>query len=302
MEILGLRSPYDKVDGIVYFGRMIDKIRLHSAGHLPAEYLASLGEPWAFDGRCSRFLGIQYPELSARVKAGASESELLEWAYNDGRKPSEEEGEIWNAFMQKRGWRDEASARLLERKQEWGIVSDRVLTSFDFIDADEGRPLRFERDPAPVQNGVRPTVSIPGLRSPYERVSGIFHFARMLDKIRLAAQGKLPAEWLEASGAPNGFDGICCQFLRVDYPVLKERVGAGGRDDELLQWTFSNGRKPSDEEVEIWNAYMAKRSWRDQYMPRLHLRLQQAAMPIGAALTMFDFIDLDEGRLPHWQR
>jgi hypothetical protein len=47
-------------------------------------------------------------------------------------------------YLQKRGWRDEASARLLERKQEWGIGSDRVLTSFDFIDADEGRPLRFE--------------------------------------------------------------------------------------------------------------------------------------------------------------
>src|SRR5215470_4115401 len=138
MKILGLRSPYDKVDGIVYLGRMIDKIRLHSAGQLPAEYLASLGESWAFDGRCSRFLGIQYPELTARVKAGTSESELLEWVYNNGRKPSEEEVEIWNAFMQKRGWRDETSARLLERKQEWGIVSDRVLTSFDFIDADEG--------------------------------------------------------------------------------------------------------------------------------------------------------------------
>src|SRR5215471_1778140 len=92
-------------------------------------------------------------------------------------------------YLQKRGWRDEASAALLERKQRWGIASDRVLTSFDFIDADEGRPLRFESDPVPVQNEVKPTVSIPGLRSPYQRMSGIFHFARMLDKIRLAAHG-----------------------------------------------------------------------------------------------------------------
>jgi Domain of unknown function (DUF5069) len=301
MNIPGLRSAYDKVDGIVYFGRMIDKIRLHSAGQLPVEYVANLGEPWAFDGRCSRFLRIEFSELTTRVKAGTSESELLEWAYNSGRKPPEEKIEIWNAFMQKRGWRDEASARLLERKQKWGIVSDRVLTSFDFIDADEGRPLQFESDPVPVQSRVNPTVSIPGLRSPYERVGGIFHFGRMLDKIRLAAQGKLPAEWLEANGVPNGFDGICSRFLGVDYSVLKERTWMGGGDDELLQWTFSNGRKPSDEEVEIWNTYMSKRSWRDQHTPRLHFRLQQAAMPIGAALTMFDFIDLDEGHPPHWQ-
>ena len=302
MNIPGLRSPYDKVNGIVYFGRMIDKIRLHSAGELPAEYVANLGEPLSFDGRCSRFLRIDFSELTARVKAETSESELLEWAYNNGRKPEEEEVEIWNAFMQKRGWRDEASAPLLERKQRWGIVSDRVLTSFDFIDADEGRTLRFESDTVAIRNGVKHTASIPGLRSPYERVSGIFHFARMLDKIRLAAEGKLPAEWLEANGVPNGFDGICCRFLRVDYSAVKERVRAGGSDDELLQWTFSNGRKPSDEEVAIWNAYMSKRCWRDQYTHRLHFRLREAAMPIGAALTMFDFIDLDEGHPPNWQR
>jgi gluconokinase len=301
MKIPGLRSPYDKADGIVYFGRMIDKIRLHSAGQLPAEYVANFGEAWAFDGRCSRFLRIDFPELAARVKAGNSESELLEWAYNTGRKPPEEEVEIWNAFMQKRGWRDEASSRLLERKQRWGIASDRVLTSFDFIDADEGRPPRFESDPALIQDQLNPTVSIPGLRSPYVQASGIFHFARMLDKIRLAAEGKLPAEWLAANGMPNGFDGICCRLLRVDYSALKERVAIGGTDGELIRWTFSNGRKPSDEAVEIWNSYVSKRCWRDEYMPRLHFRLQQAAMPIGAALTMFDFIDLDEGHPPHWQ-
>ena len=36
------RSPYDKVGGIVFFGRLIDKIRLHLAGKLPDTY--NLGE------------------------------------------------------------------------------------------------------------------------------------------------------------------------------------------------------------------------------------------------------------------
>jgi gluconokinase len=67
-------------------------------------------------------------------------------------------------------------------------------------------------------------------------------------------------------------------------------------DEEIFEWALSNGRKPSDEEVEIWNAYLFKRCWRDEYTNRLHFRLQQAGMPIEAALTMFDFIDLDEGR------
>jgi gluconokinase len=35
MNVTGLRSPHDKTGGIVYFGRMIDKIRLHAEGRLP---------------------------------------------------------------------------------------------------------------------------------------------------------------------------------------------------------------------------------------------------------------------------
>ena len=66
----------------------------------------------------------------------------------------------------------------------------------------------------------------------------------------------------------------------------------------MLQWTFANGRQPTNEEVEIWNDYLSKRGWRDQYTPRLHIRLQEAGLPVGTVLTMFDFVDLDEGRTP----
>ena len=42
--------------------------------------------------------------------------------------------------MRKRGWKDEASAKLAERKAEGGF-SDRadIETMFQYIDADEGR-------------------------------------------------------------------------------------------------------------------------------------------------------------------
>ena len=39
----GLRSPRAKVGRLVYSGRMLDKIRLHAAGRLPAGYAANLG-------------------------------------------------------------------------------------------------------------------------------------------------------------------------------------------------------------------------------------------------------------------
>ncbi len=41
-HIPGLRSPYAKVGRLVFFGRMLDKIRLRAAGKLPVEYVANL--------------------------------------------------------------------------------------------------------------------------------------------------------------------------------------------------------------------------------------------------------------------
>ena len=41
MKVSGSRSSFEKVGGIVYFGRMLDKIRLHSAGRLPAGWRPS---------------------------------------------------------------------------------------------------------------------------------------------------------------------------------------------------------------------------------------------------------------------
>jgi gluconokinase len=139
MNVPDLRSPSATLGGIAYLPRMLDKIRLHAAGQLPADYQPNLGT--GFDGRALSFLWIEYPALVERVKAGGSDQEILEWAFTQGRRPSAEEIEIWNEFMRKRGWCDEASERLAQRKAESGFT-DRgdIQTFFDYIDADEGRP------------------------------------------------------------------------------------------------------------------------------------------------------------------
>ena len=51
------RSPYDLTGGLVYFARMLHKIRLHNAKQLPTDYHEHLGK--GMDGRCCRFLGIE---------------------------------------------------------------------------------------------------------------------------------------------------------------------------------------------------------------------------------------------------
>ena len=146
---------------------------------------------------------------------------------------------------------------------------------------------------------IYPTV-IPGLRSPGSQIKGLLYFGRMLDKIRLAAAGKLPEGWQQARGTTmtNSFDDRCCKFLRLDYKALEAETLKGDKNDEqLLEWAFAHGRKPTEDEIEIWNGFMSKRGWRDAGTQRLNERLAEIGLPPGTVQTMFEFIDLDEGRL-----
>lgn len=144
-----------------------------------------------------------------------------------------------------------------------------------------------------------PTI-IPGLRSPSAQVSGLVYFGRMLDKIRLAAAGRLPEGWRAARGTAmkNSFDDRCCQFLKIEYSALEEEVLKDDKTDEqLLEWAFQNGRRPDVQEIEVWNGFMMKRGWRDAGTQRLKERLAEIGLPPGTVQTMFEFIDLDEGRI-----
>jgi hypothetical protein len=138
------RSPYEKVGEIVYFGRMLDKIRLKASGELPPDLHQNLGT--GFDKRCVDFLHISYENLAQRVLEGLSDTAALEWSFSNGRKPTNDEIFLWNEFMRKRGWNDEATETLERRKRESGL-SERsdIQTMFDYIDADEGRSAGTEQ-------------------------------------------------------------------------------------------------------------------------------------------------------------
>lgn len=139
---------------------------------------------------------------------------------------------------------------------------------------------------------------IPGLRSPIAQVNGLVYFGRMLDKIRLTAAGTLPEDWQSRRGAISGsFDWRCCEFLRIDYATLEAETLKGGSDESLLAWAYTNGRQPTEQEIEIWNAFMTKRGWRDTGTERLNERLAEIGLPPGTVATMFEYIEIDEGRL-----
>jgi gluconokinase len=138
MKIPGLRSPHEQVGGIVYFGRMLDKIRLKAKGLLPPDYNVGTKEWYDFDSRCTRFLKVRYSEVKKRTLEGEPDLQLLRWCFKNGRKPAVEDIEIWNTFMTKRGWRDSSSAGLEEAKRQAGMAKRKNITTwFELFEADE---------------------------------------------------------------------------------------------------------------------------------------------------------------------
>ena len=137
-----LRSPRDTVGGIVVFGRILDKIRLNAKeGCLPPGYhLGFMPGSRSFDDRVCRFLNVDFDALSARTLQGGTDQEILEWCFQNGRKPDAEQIEIWNGFMLKRGWRDAATPGLIIQRQEAGLAHrEDLITFFDMMDVEEGR-------------------------------------------------------------------------------------------------------------------------------------------------------------------
>lgn len=137
------RSAFDQVGGLVYFARMVDKIRLLAAGRLRADYLENLGG--GFDGRCCRLLGVAYEALRERVLAdpSAPDGALFAWCQEQGTPLNAERILVWNKFMTKRGWRDEddGSTQELEAYKAGSGLAHRtdLVTFFDYYEVDEGR-------------------------------------------------------------------------------------------------------------------------------------------------------------------
>ncbi len=132
------KSPKETTNGMMWFPRMVNKIRQHARGELSEDYHANLGE--GMDKRCLDFLRVDYPALCERVLAGGSDEEILAWAFENGRPLNKGDLLIWNSFVSKFGWNDLATKRRDELKEKFGLA-DRtdIITIADLIDADEKR-------------------------------------------------------------------------------------------------------------------------------------------------------------------
>ena len=142
-----MRTPvtdYKETKGMVYFARMLDKIRLKAKGELPEGYfIGPEPDDTVFDARCVRFLGVGYDKVRERTLTGGTDEEILDWCFECGRRPTEQDIELWNSFVLKRGWRDAGSEELGRVKKEAGLENRHdIQTWVDFHDVDEGRTPR----------------------------------------------------------------------------------------------------------------------------------------------------------------
>ena len=136
-------------------------------------------------------------------------------------------------------------------------------------------------------------------KSPKEMTRGMMYFPRMLDKIRRHARGELHEDYHKNLGGVKAADGVCCNFLRVHYRDLRERVLQGGTDEEILEWCFEKGRRLNEGDLFVWNGFSSKLGWRDSATPILEAAKQKHGIADRAdILTIPDLIDFDEGRSP----
>ena len=134
------KSPKEMTRGMMYFPRMLDKIRLHARGELHEDYHKNFGTSRTADNACCHFLRVDHRDLCERVKQGGSDEEILEWCFEKGRRLNEGDFLIWNGFVSKLGWRDFANPTLEESKKKLGISDrDDIATIADLLDFDEGR-------------------------------------------------------------------------------------------------------------------------------------------------------------------
>jgi Domain of unknown function (DUF5069) len=134
------KSPKEMTKGLVYFPRMLDKVRLYLNGELHDDYKDNFGAPQTADSALCNFLRIHHRDLIERVKQGGTDEEILEWCFEKGRRPNQGDIFVWNGFISKLGWRDSVTPRLEQRKQAMGIADrDEIQCIPDLIDFDEER-------------------------------------------------------------------------------------------------------------------------------------------------------------------
>ena len=137
-DIIYPRSPREKMAGWAYLPRFVDKIRLHLAGRLHADYQENFTK--GFDGAWLKAAGLSAEPFIGVVKNTITDGEVCDWVAKNVRKTDAEKLAFQDFVLNRGRDGEEIRARLLQRKAEAGLSHrDDIQCFVDFIDADEKR-------------------------------------------------------------------------------------------------------------------------------------------------------------------
>jgi len=139
-DIIYPRSGRETMAGWAYLPRFVDKIRLHLAGKLHADYQ----ENFAYKGFDSKWLGaagLTVEQFIAVVKDSITDGQVCDWIAKHVKRPAEEKAAFNRSVLDYgRGDDPALKARLQMRKEQSGLGHRDDLQCFvDYIDADEKR-------------------------------------------------------------------------------------------------------------------------------------------------------------------
>lgn len=138
-DIIYPRSPREIMAGWHYLPRYVDKIRLHLAGRLHADYTDNLGK--GFDSFWLKAAGVTHEQFVAVVKNSLTDGEVCDWVRQNVKRSESEKAAHWEDVLSRPLANDEAAcARFKMRKEQAGLAQRDDLRNFvDYIDADEKR-------------------------------------------------------------------------------------------------------------------------------------------------------------------
>lgn len=133
------RSPRETMAGWAYLPRFIDKIRLHAAGKLHADYQPNFTK--GFDAMWLQAAGLEPEPFVAFVKTTITDGQVCDWVQAHVRKSADEKAAFCEKLLNYGRVGDEAmQARFKMRKEQAGLAHRADVQTFvDIIDADEKR-------------------------------------------------------------------------------------------------------------------------------------------------------------------
>lgn len=127
-------------------------------------------------------------------------------------------------------------------------------------------------------------------RPPQEKLNGLVHLPRLIDKCRADLAGTLGEYKYNCP-----VDKMLFSFKEVKAQALKDEVAKGGSDQEIADWFMTAGSPRTREQIKTWSEMMIKRSpyrrpdgkaWFIEVCSKLGINPKES--------TLFDFLNADD--------